>query len=69
MNRRFPNQYDTSEILKAKRYAAAALLHILLMIIMTMASWMWGNVTFGRGRNEVSLKLIIFYSFCHKNVL
>ncbi|MEY8339019.1 hypothetical protein AALB16_13540 [Lachnospiraceae bacterium 62-35] len=66
MNSRFPNQHDTSEILKAKQYGAAALLHILIIIIMTMAGWIWGNVTLGSGRDEISLKFIIF---CVRNMV
>ncbi len=61
MNSGFPQKQNTSEKLKAKQYAAAALTCILTAIIMTVIRRIWGSVMLGSSGNEILLGMVIFY--------
>lgn len=51
---------ETSEKLKAKSNGAAALLYFLVAAIMTVIRFIWGDIMFGRGGDQVSLGMVIF---------
>lgn len=62
----FSKKQETSEKLKAKQYGAATLICVFAVILMTVISLIWGDTTFGSGRDEVPLGFVIF---CVRNVV
>lgn len=66
MNIGYQDQQNTSEILKAKQYAAATFLHIVILIALTIISHIWGTITFGSEMDAVPLGFIVY---CVRNIV
>lgn len=52
----------TSEILKAKQYAAAALLQTLVLAIIIFVNWQWGDVALTIKGDKVTVGLLLYYA-------
>ena len=53
---------ETSEILKAKQYAAAALLQTLVLAIIIFVNWQWGDATLTIKGDEVAVGFLLYYA-------
>ena len=63
MNRLFSaGNPATSEILKAKQYAAAALLQALVLAIIIFVNWQWGDVTLTIKGDNVTVGFLLYYA-------